>query len=305
MAYETSKKQAEYVKITSEVLRYSTDFFHNRGFSQLMPVILSPITDPLGPDPGSSVIKTGEIEYLGQKLCLTQSMILHKQIAIKSGIEKFFIISPNVRLEHPRRAETGKHLFEFSQLDFEIEDAKMGDVFSVMEDYMSGVCGHVKKTCPAELASLGREIPSFSGPFPRKTTMELAAEYGGDWEIPASMASKTPFWALSHKREFYDAEDPKRPGYYLNYDLIYPEGFGEALSGAEREYDYGRIMMRINRDRLDKSRYEAYLKLAEGGMSPSAGGGFGIERLVRYLSGAGHVGDVQLFKRVPGREVVA
>ncbi|HQT45395.1 MAG TPA: asparagine synthetase, partial [Candidatus Micrarchaeota archaeon] len=156
-----------------------------------------------------------------------------------------------------------------------------------------------------ELKSLGREIPQFSGPFPRRTTMELAKEYGDDWEIPASLASKTPFWALSHKREFYDAEDPDRPGYYLNYDLIYPEGFGEALSGAEREYDYGRIMMRINRDRLDKSRYEAYLKLAEGGMSPSAGGGFGIERLVRYLSGAKHIGEVQLFKRVPGTPVIA
>ncbi|MFA5106059.1 MAG: asparagine synthetase A [Candidatus Micrarchaeia archaeon] len=305
MAYGTSEKQKEYVKITSEVLRFSTDYFHNRGFAQLMPVILSPITDPLGPDPGSSVIKTGEIEYLGQKLCLTQSMILHKQIAIKSGIERFFIISPNVRLEHPRRAETGKHLFEFSQLDFEIEDARMGDVFSLMEDYMAGVCGHVKKSCATELKSLGREIPEFTGPFPRKTTTELAAEFGADWEIPASKASRTPFWALSHKREFYDAEDPARPGHYLNYDLIYPEGFGEALSGAEREYDYGRIMMRINRDGLDKSRYEAYLKLAESGMSPSAGGGFGVERLVRYLSGAKHVGEVQLFKRVPGKPVIA
>ena len=96
----------QYLKVTSFVLLFGTQFFHEHGFDQLMPVMLSPITDPLGPDPGSSVIKVGEIEYLDQRLCLTQSMILHKQIAVKSGTDRLFILSPNVRLEHPRRAES-------------------------------------------------------------------------------------------------------------------------------------------------------------------------------------------------------
>ena len=135
---ETAKRKA-YARITSVALKYTSDFFHGRGFTQLMPVILSPITDPLGPDPGSSVIKTGEVEYLGQRLCLTQSMILHKQLALKKGIERLFVVSPNVRLEHPKRRDSGKHLFEFSQVDFEISGAKMGDVFSLMEDYLAGL----------------------------------------------------------------------------------------------------------------------------------------------------------------------
>ena len=300
-----SDKTLPYARLTSEVMGYTTEFFRNRRFEQLMPVILSPITDPLGPDPGSSVIKTGEVEYYGQRLCLTQSMILHKQLALKRGLGRIFILSPNVRLEHERRAGSGRHLFEFSQADFEIAGAGMEEVFALMEEYMGGLTAHMRSACAVELAGLGRKLPAFSGPFPRYTTAELAEKYSSDWELPASQAASTPFWALSHKREFYDAEDPDRPGHYFNYDLIYPEGFGEALSGARREHEYERILMRIGRDGLESGRYAAYLELAKEGLVPSAGGGFGIERLVRYIAGAPHVADVQLFPRIPGRKVVA
>jgi len=266
------EKTAAHAKITSEALRYCADFFHSKGFTQLMPVILSPITDPLGPDPGSSVIMTGEIEYLGQRLSLTQSMILHKQLAIKKGLGKIFILSPNVRLESPARGASGKHLFEFSQLDFEIAHAKMEGVFSLMDELMCGLVSHIGQECTGELAELGRKLPPLSAPFPSYTTHELIEKYGSDWETEASSAHSTPFWAVSHSREFYDKEDPRKPGTFLNYDLIYPEGFGEALSGAEREHDYATIMRKIGRHGLDKASYAAYLDVAAGGLVPSAGG---------------------------------
>jgi len=297
------EKRKAYAKLTSHALRFCANYFHENGFTQLMPVMLSPITDPLGPDPGSSVIKTGEIEYLGQRLSLTQSMILHKQIAVRSGIDKLFILSPNVRLEHPKRGESGRHLFEFSQLDFEIAHAKMEDVFSLMEGLICGVVESTRTECAAELSELGRSLPSFTASFPRYTTTELTTRYGVDWEPAASKETKSPFWAISHKREFYDREDPERPGTYKNYDLIYPEGFGEALSGGEREHEFERIISRIGADRIGKTQFTSYLEFAKGGLTPSAGGGFGIERLVRFLSGAPHVGDVQLFRRVPGEPV--
>ncbi|MFA6489302.1 MAG: asparagine synthetase A [Candidatus Micrarchaeia archaeon] len=296
------ERKKAYAKLTSRVLLYTTHFFHNRGFMQLMPVILSPITDPLGPDPNSTVIKRGEIEYLGRTLCLTQSMILHKQLLMHAGVDKLFVISPNVRLEHPSRRASGKHLYEFSQVDFEMRKAKKEEVFALMEDFLVGAVAHVKATCSEDLEFLGRKLPSVRGPFPVYTTHELADKYGADWEDTASLSTKQPFWAVCHTREFYDKEDPAEPGHFLNYDLIYPEGFGEALSGAEREHEYATITKKIEKNGLDKSRYAAYLELAKNDLTPSAGGGFGFERLVRYLSGAPHVGDVQMFRRVPGEE---
>ncbi|MBI5553365.1 MAG: asparagine synthetase [Candidatus Diapherotrites archaeon] len=298
------EKKWVYSRVLSGVLGHTTEFFHREGFTQLMPVILSPVTDPLGPDPGSSVIKTGEVEYLGQRLSLTQSMILHKQMALLEGLEKLFIISPNVRLEHPARRETGRHLFEFSQVDFELARAKSEDVFGLMEKYLAEMVKFVSGTYSEELSFFGRTLPVISAPFRIFTTHELKERFGPDWEGKASLKATQPFWVTDHSREFYDREDPAHPGHYLNYDLIYPEGFGEALSGGEREFEWTSIQRRMSRDRLEMPAYAPYVSLAEKGLIPSAGGGFGVERLVRYLTGAVHVGDVQLFRRVPGETVV-
>jgi asparaginyl-tRNA synthetase len=282
--------------LLSDVLLETTRFFHEEGFVQLLPVMLGRSTDPLGPDPGSSVLKTAEIDYLGQRFYLMNSMILHKQIAVRD-VGKIWILSPNVRLERRERASSGKHLFEFTQADFEIPDARSAEVRALMERYFVRLADAMRDH-PA-FSSLGIEPPRFSPPWRVHTTHELAERYGPAWEELASKACEEPFWAICHRREFYDREDPADPGHYLNYDLIYPYGYGEALSGAEREWETDRIRARIARDRVAPAAFRAYLEVACD-LVPSAGAGFGIERLVRFLVRAPHVGDVQLFRRVPG-----
>ena len=290
------------LRVQSKALETTHRHFREEGFLELMPVILSTTTDPLGPDPNSSIISTPHIEYMGQNLVLTQSMVLHKQILISSGIERLYIVSPNVRLERPDRGSTRRHLFEFSQVDFEISRGTMEDVFSFMEGLLQAIAREVIEHCSAELQTWGRDL-SVPRAFKRYTTDELRAKYGLDWETPASLDAVDPFWVLDHKREFYDAEDEVEPGKFKNYDLVYPEGYGEALSGAEREWQYDRIVYRIARDGLPLHLFAGYLEYAKDGFTPSAGAGFGVERLTRWLVGAEHVGDVQSFRRVPGERV--
>ncbi len=282
--------------LLSDVLLETTRFFHEERFTQLLPVILGRSTDPLGPDPGSSVLKTAEIEYLGERFYLMNSMILHKQIAVRD-VGRIWILSPNVRLERRERATSGRHLFEFTQADFEIPRARSADVRDLVERYFVHL-GATLREHPA-FPALGVEPPRFSVPWQACTTHELEERYGPSWEGPASEASDQPFWALCHRREFYDREDPAAPGHFLNYDLIYPYGYGEALSGAEREWEIDRIRARITRDGVPHAAFRAFLEAARD-LVPSAGAGFGIERLVRFLVRAPHVGDVQLFRRVPG-----
>ncbi len=288
------------LRLLSDVLLETTGFFHDEGFIQLLPVVLGRSTDPLGPDPGSSVLRTTEIDYLGQRFYLMNSMILHKQVAVRD-VGMVWILSPNVRLERPERATSGKHLFEFTQADFEIPDAHGADVRALMERYFLRL-GRKLRDNPA-FSTLRVEPPRFTPPWPVYTTHELEAQYGPAWEGPASEAHDQPFWAICHRREFYDREDPADPGHFLNYDLIYPLGYGEALSGAEREWETERIQRRIAHDGLPPAVYRAYLDIAQD-LKPSAGAGFGIERLVRFLVRAPHVGDVQLFRRVPGEKVL-
>ena len=305
-----SLTETEKLKTTMRVLTIALkevhDFFFEKGFYQLMPIILSPITDPLGPDPGSSVVKTGEIEYQGQTLRLTQSMILHKQYAIGLGLEKFYIISPNIRLESAWRKESGKHAFEFSQIDFEIFHGSMTQVFALVEELLRRVRTRLEITASEELSLLGRSLPPWDKGFKVFTSHELEAQYGEDWELKASLDMRTPFWVVCHDREFYDKKDWSREGdHFLNYDLIYPEGFGEALSGAEREFEYELLKRRIEEDKFSLDKYRAYLDLAkQGKLKPSAGGGLGVERMIRYFTGTKHIRDVQVFKRIPGEKVV-
>lgn len=290
------ERRRTYLDLLSDVIYETESFFHEEGFLQLLPVMLGRSTDPLGPDPGSSVVKTVEIDYLGQRFYLMNSMILHKQLAVRD-LGRIWILSPNVRLERPERAASGKHLFEFTQADFEIPNAAGDEVRALVERFFARLGARLRGH-PA-FPSLGVPPPSFSPPWATYTTHELEERYGPSWEEPASRAERQPFWVTCHRREFYDREDPERPGHYRNYDLVYPAGFGEALSGAEREWDPARIRNRIGRDGIPPAAYEAYLEQADH-LVPSAGAGFGIERLVRFLVRAPHVGDVQLFRRVPG-----
>ena len=158
------------IKIQSVALKAIHDFMESEEIDQVMPVILSKFTDPLGPDPGSTVIKTGEIEYQGQKLQLTQSMILHKQIAIGMGLHRFYIMSPNVRLESSKQKESGRHAFEFTQVDFEFIDAKMADIFKLVEGIIRHVRTAVELKASKELEKLGREMTSWGDEFPVYTT---------------------------------------------------------------------------------------------------------------------------------------
>jgi asparaginyl-tRNA synthetase len=291
------------LSVQSVALEVIRDTFRKREFIEIMPVILSTTTDPLGPDPGSTIIGTPGIEYQGQKLVLTQSMILHKQIMVSSGLDRFFTVSPNVRLESAMSRDTGCHLFEFSQVDFEMAHATMKDVFDLMQDTVTAIVSRVRKDCSEELSLWNREL-QVPRSYHTYTTDQLLDRHGVEWVKLASEEATDPFWVLNHKREFYDAEDSERPSFYRNYDLIYPEGFGEALSGGEREWSFDRILMRIKRDGLRVEDFKPYLEFAREGFVPSAGAGLGVERLTRFLVGASHIGDVQAFRRVPGEMVV-
>lgn len=291
--------EREKVSILGKLFWFSEAFFQKKGFVRIHPVLLGGSVDPLGPDPGSSVIKIPTIEYLGQELSLVTSMILHKQHALKE-FDKIFILSPNIRLEKAERKSSGRHLFEFTQVDFEIKGAKMKDIFSLVEEYYKELTPFLKKHAMAEFESLGIPIFEFKPPFKVYSTHELEQRYGKDWELKASLEEEQPFWVKCHKREFYDKEED---GHYLNYDLIYPLGFGEGLSGAEREHEYERIIMRIKRDKLPLEKYSSYLESAKKGFPQSAGAGIGLERLARFLTKSKHVGEVQAFPRIPGVKV--
>ncbi len=281
-------------------LRSLTSVFVEYGFQWLLPVALSQSTDPLWPDPGASIEKRIEVDIYGKTVRTTASMIIHKLVAASLAYPKLFIVSPNIRIEKGERAQTGKHIYEFTQLDFEARNATSKEMFALVEDALCTLIAGLKRDMKGELTALCRDtlkVPK--KPFKINERTELEAKYGSDWETGLAAEIDEPVWVTNIPREFYDYEDFKT-GKWDNYDLFLPK-YGEVLSGAKREWEYTKMLAKIERDQIRKENYALVLKLAkEGKLKPTAGGGIGMERLVAWITGAKHIAETQPFPRVPG-----
>ena len=172
------------------------------------------------------------------------------------------------------------------------------------EDILIATIKLIKKDCKKELELLGRHLTIPKTPFKQIKYEDAYKKYGKDFETVVSKAYKEPVWIIDiplMSREFYDKEDLNNPGYLRDMDLIYPEGYGEALSGGEREYEYERIKQRILRKGQKLSQFKEYLKLAKNDLPASAGFGIGIERLTRFICGLEKIEEASLFPKIPGK----
>ncbi len=288
-------------EVMTHTLKYLTSEFMKSGFEWLLPVIFSESTDPLWPDSRAAVEKRIEVEIYGKTVRATQSMIVHKMVACSLALPKLFILSPNVRIEKTEKASTGVHVYEFTQLDFEVRNATSREIRSFVERIILGLIISVKNHMQAQLAYLGRnnslEIPKT--PFGVYDHVELEKEYGRNWEPRFVSEISNPAWVTNIPREFYDFEDFEE-GIWDNYDLLLPK-YGEVLSGGRREWEYCKLVRKMERDNVRQENLESLLNLAQRGrLKPSAGAGIGIERLVSWMVGVKHVGETQLFPKIPG-----
>jgi len=298
---ESLERRRVIAKVSTYTLKYFTDYFVKSGYEWFLPVILSKTTDPLWPDPGASIEKRIETEIYGHDVRMMLSMIVHKQVLASLLVPKFFILSPNIRIERRERAYTGIHCFEFTQLDFEARYATSKDIMSLVEGLLKNYFHDIKKHLSEELKFLGSydKIRDFEIPFKIFDKPKLEEKYGKDWENKLKEEINEPVWVVNIPREFYDFED-FGTGTWDNYDLFLPK-LGEVLSGARREHEYEKILKKMERDGVRKENYAVILKLAKDGkLMPSAGAGIGMERILAWVSNSKHIGEVQPFPRVPG-----
>jgi asparaginyl-tRNA synthetase len=297
MRLTSDTERVAVLKIKSEIVRSAGEHLREQRFVEILPVLLSPITDPLHHETYG-----GAVDYYGRLYQLTKSMILHKQIALLT-VPRIFCFSPNVRMESAERVSYGRYLAEFVQLDLEVRDATRDDVLAIGEELVVRVLQDVSRRCVVELRILGRELRVPAAPFERIPFVDAAAEHGEPFDDALSTALDAPAWVIDFPRrvrEFYDREDPERPEVLLDMDLIYPEGFGEALSGGEREVEYDRVVDRLRRDGIPREQFSIYLDYVRRGLPRCAGFGIGIERLTRFVCGLDRIEDARLFAKLPG-----
>ncbi|MDM7320876.1 MAG: amino acid--tRNA ligase-related protein, partial [Fervidobacterium sp.] len=199
------------------------------------------------------------------------------------------------------RRSTGKHLFEFTQLDFEIAGFDDVQARRFIEKMILAALRYIKIDMNLEIKALnpGFKIPK--GPFKEYRYADLVSRYGDDWENVFVASIDSPSWIVDIPRYFYDMQDER--GVWHNYDLYVPR-YGEILSGGQREYRYDRLVAKMDRDGINKEKYKVLLDLAKKGeLRPSAGAGLGIERFMMWITGADNIAEIQPFPRLPGERV--
>ena len=302
-------KMRAVLRVQDEALSALRDYLRSNGFVEILAPIIGPVTDP-----GIRGAKQAVIDYYGHRYKIMSSMILYKQMAILAH-PKVFALSPNVRLEPVEALHTGRHLTEFRQVDVEMADVSYDDAMKVAEELLAYVCARVRESCSDELASLGRELRVPKTPFKRLTYDEVhdiltdmgyKFRYGEEipWEAEEAISREfeEPFFVIDYPisaRGFYDREDPARPGILRDFDMMYPEGYGEAVSGGEREYTYEKVLARMRMTGEDPSDYGWYLDMLKEGIPPSAGFGIGVERLTRFLCGLKYIWEAVPFPKLP------
>ena len=296
--------------IQDEILSALRDHLRSVGFIEILAPIIGPATDP-----GIRGASQVSFDYYGNQFKIMSSMILYKQMAVNS-FERVFALSPNIRLEPIETLETGRHLSEFRQLDLEVARSSYFDVMAIGEEMVSSTIKRVKENCATELEILNRTLMTPKTPFLKvthsnavKKLIEKGFELKQGEEIPwnaeadLSLSYGDFFWIIDYPktaRGFYDREDEERPGVLRDFDLFYPEGFGEAISGGEREYKHDRVASRMISTGEDPENYAWYLQMLKEGTTPSAGFGIGVERLTRYVCGTEFIWEAVPFPKVPG-----
>ncbi|MCD6243241.1 hypothetical protein J7K06_06140 [Candidatus Bathyarchaeota archaeon] len=296
--------------VQDEILSAIRDFLRSEGFIEILAPIIGPATDP-----GIRGAKQVSIDYYGARFKLMSSMILYKQMAVVS-LGKVFALSPNIRLESRESIVTRRHLVEFRQVDVEQAYASYEDVMGVAERLVRYVCQRIERTCRDQLSYLNRKIRVPKVPFKKLTYQETVeilrsegfrVKYGEEipWDAEKALSAmfNEPFFIIDYPltaRGFYDREDPDRPGILRDFDMLYPEGYGEAISGGEREHTYEGVLRRMRIRGDNPTEYKWYLEMLKDGIPLSAGFGIGVERLTRWICGLKNIWDAVPFPKVPG-----
>jgi asparaginyl-tRNA synthetase len=286
------------LKCNTLIRKRMAEILRQEGFLEIPPVIFSSITDPL-----NHPVTDPTFTYEGNSYSLTKSMIFHKQMIVQS-IPKIFTFSPNVRLESPDKSKSGRHLLEFTQLDIEMRDATREDAMKIAEKLVSDTIRTVVDEMSADLKKIDRKLSIPDTPFKIYKYSEEKEKYGQDFEQILSEKEKAPFWIIDiplENREFYDREKDDEKGILRDMDLMYPEGFNEAISGGEREFELERIKERILAKDQTFEQFKWFLDFASSGLRLSSGFGIGIERFIRYICGYERIEDVHPFPKTPGK----
>jgi asparaginyl-tRNA synthetase len=309
-----SKRQHAIMRVRAAVVKAIRDFFDGNGFK----LMDSPILTPSACEGTSTLFETNYFD-LG-KAYLSQSGQLYAE-ASAMALGKVYTFGPTFRAE---QSKTRKHLTEFWMVEPEMAFFDLNDDMDLAEDLVEYIVRFAVKTCQRELIDLERDITKLEKvvrpfnrmsyddavdwlqqndiPIIRKVDGQEVKEqfpWGEDLGTPQEEAIMEQFDkpCIIHRypsevKAFYMKRDPQNDKVVLAMDMLAPEKAGEIIGGSQREDNIDLLLERIRHHELPEEDYKWYLDLRRYGSVPHSGFGLGVERVVKWITGAKHIREV-------------
>jgi asparaginyl-tRNA synthetase len=321
-----SSRQHAIMRVRATVMKAIRDFFDEQGFR----LIDSPIFTPNACEGTSTLFET-EYFDIGSAY-LSQSGQLYAE-ASAMALGKVYTFGPAFRAE---KSKTRKHLTEFWMVEPEMAFFDLEDDMQLAEDLTVFIVKRVLETNRKELETLERDIAKLekvTGGFARISYTDAVNKlnemdipliqkidgkdveirpfpWGEDFGAPQEEALAAeydqPIFIYNYPTEikaFYMKRDPENPKEVLAMDMIGPEGAGELIGGSQREDNIEYLEERIQEEELDMSDFKWYVDLRKYGSVPHSGFGMGVERTVKWITGAKHIRETIPFPRMIHRIV--
>jgi len=305
-----SKKQWAILRVRDAIITAINTYLHQENFIK----VDSPVFTPNACE-GTTTLFPVPYFDLGTAY-LSQSGQLYIEAAIGS-VGRCYDFGPVFRAE---KSKTKRHLTEFWMMDAEGAFVEHEENLKIQEGLVRFIVRYCLENCAEELSILERDIEKLKkadAPFTRYTydqaikklnelgsDIKYGEDLGNDDEGLLTQDSSVPVfiekWPKSIK-PFYMKRDATNSNLVLNDDLIATDGGGELIGGSQREDDINLLLERIKAEGLNQADYEWYLDIRRYGSVPHSGFGIGLERAVRWITGAEHIRECIPFPRTIGR----
>mmetsp|Transcript_17878 Transcript_17878/g.27620 ORF Transcript_17878/g.27620 Transcript_17878/m.27620 type:complete len:615 (-) Transcript_17878:2735-4579(-) len=306
------------MRIQSAICQLFRESLYAQGFTEIhTPKLIAGESES-----GAGVFTT---DYFGTTACLAQSPQLYKQMAISCDIDRVFEIAPVFRAE---KSHTRRHLCEFTGLDLEMSindhysetleviHNMFKHIFTGLEDRWSKELSIIREQYASEPVTFTDEPCLLHWPEAMDILREKGFDMGdgmgdltGAQELALGEAVKEKYGAdffmldkyPSVIRPFYTMPDPEDNRFSNSYD-IFIRG-QEICSGAQRCHDPDLVLELLEQKGVEATEglLKAYIDSFRHGVSPHAGAGIGLERVVFLYLGLDNVRKASLFPRDPNR----
>jgi len=280
-------EKAKIFKVWTEFEKGWRKYWDENNFIQLYPPALMST-------PSESGSEVFEVNYFNRKAYLAQSPQFYKQMAMASGFEKVFMVSPVFRAEP---SFTTRHLTEFTGWDFEISYIK--DHYDVMDEEEGMIVSGFKQLSKV-FPDLNLVTPT--RPFPRMTIVEakkILSNFGisspEEHDLsPEEERAISELVLKKHEHEFVfitDYHKSKSAFYHMSSsddpersrraDLLY-RGI-EITTLAQREHRPEILEKQAKEKGMDLKMLKDYLNFFRYGCPPHGGAGIGPGRFIMKI----------------------